>query len=180
MVLGLGIGMPTTASAHYVPAPCDFITAGGDVIKDDGARANFGAHGGCKNGQFWGHVNYVDHTNQFHLDSTRITGYLYDPAYPNARDICGFARINDQPQEVMFRVRLVDNGEPGRTDRFGIVIDNWYTSGQRFYYVTTRELTNPGGGNVQLHAGNPSNTISPAYAALREWQMCGDMANPGP
>src|SRR5438270_3567717 len=109
LALGVGIGAPTAASAHYVPAPCDFITAGGDVTKDDGERANFGAHGGCKNGEFWGHVNYVDHTNQFHLDSTRITGYLYDPAYPNARDICGWARINDQPQEVMFRVRLVDN-----------------------------------------------------------------------
>ena len=179
VVLAAGIGTPTLASAHYVPAPCDFITAGGDVKKDDGNRANFGAHGGCKNGEFWGHVNYVDHTNQFHMDSTRITGYLYDPSYPNARDICGFARINDQPEEVMFRVRLVDNGEPGRTDKFGLVIDNWNTAGERFYVVTTRELVNNGGGNVQLHKDNPSNTIGPAYTSLLEWQMCGDMANPG-
>jgi len=178
IALGAGIGTPTIASAHYVPAPCDFITAGGDVKKDDGNRANFGAHGGCKNGEFWGHVNYVDHTNQFHMDSTRITGYLYDPAYPNARDICGFARINDQPEEVMFRVRLVDNGEPGRTDMFGIVIDNWYTAGDRFYKVTTRELVNPGGGNVQLHKSNPSNTIDARYTSLQEWQMCGDMSTP--
>ena len=178
VALGAGIGTPSVASAHYVPAPCDFITAGGDVIKDDGKMANYGAHGGCKNYEFWGHVNYVDHTNGFHMDSTRITGYLYDPAIPNARDICGWARINDQPQEVMFRVRLIDNGEPGRTDQFGIVIDNWYSSGERFYKVTTREVKNPGGGNVQLHKGNPSNTIDPAYASLQEWQMCGDMATP--
>src|SRR2546428_9315715 len=52
----------TPASAHWVPVPCDFITGGGFVFRDiDFARANFGAHGGCKNGGFWGHVNYVDH-----------------------------------------------------------------------------------------------------------------------
>ena len=78
----------------------------------------------------------------------------------------------------MFRVRLVDNGEPGRKDQFGIVIDNWYSSGERFYKVTTRTLKNPGGGNVQLHDGNPSNTISPELASLQEWQMCGDLATP--
>ena len=178
VALAAGIGTPTVASAHYVPAPCDFVTAGGYVKKDDGNMANFGAHGGCKNWEFWGHVNFVDHTNGFHMDSTRITGYLYDPAVPNARDICGWARINDQPEEVMFRVRLVDNGEPGRTDKFGIVIDNWYSSGERFYKVTTRELNNPGGGNVQLHDGNPSNKIDPKYRSLQEWQMCGDMATP--
>jgi hypothetical protein len=142
--------------------------------------ANFGAHGGCKNGEFWGNVNYVDHENQFHLKSTRITGYLFDPDAPKARDICGWARINDQEQEVMFRVRLVDNGEPGKNDTFGITIDNWYTSGERFYRVSSRKLAGGegGGGNVQLHKGNRSNSIDPGYFSLQEWQMCGDMAHP--
>ena len=177
----LGIAVPTTAHAtHYVQAPCDFITAGGYVFKDNDEMANFGVHGGCKNGQFWGHVNYVDHENQFHLNSTRITGYMYDPDSPNSRDICGFARINDQSQEVMFRVRLTDNGEPGVNDQFGITVDNWYTSGERFYRVSTRELGDGdgGGGNVQLHKGNRSNSASDGMLALREWQMCGDMAQP--
>src|SRR3954471_1559914 len=80
LALTLGIATPGTASAHWVQAPCDFVTAGGFVFKDDGAAANFGAHGGCKNGDFWGNVNYVDHATGFHLDSTRITGYLFDPA----------------------------------------------------------------------------------------------------
>ena len=44
-----------------VPQPCDFVTSGGFVLTDSLNMANFGAHGGCKNGQFWGHVNYVDH-----------------------------------------------------------------------------------------------------------------------
>lgn len=178
--LAAGIAVPTEASAHWVQAPCDFVTAGGYVYKDDKAMANFGAHGGCKNGEFWGNVNYVDHKTGFHLNSSRITGYLFDPATPNARDICGFGRINDQPEEVMFRVRLVDNGEPGRNDTFGITIDNWYTSGERFYKVSSRKLANggPGGGNVQLHKNNPSTTINPAALQLQEWQMCGDMAYP--
>jgi hypothetical protein len=179
-VMAAGIGAPVTASAHWVQAPCDFITAGGFVKKDNNEMANFGAHGGCKNNEFWGHVNYVDHQNQFHMDSTRITGYLFDPANPNARDICGWARINDQAEEVMFRVRLVDNGEPGTKDTFGITIDNWNSAGDRFYKVSSRKLANggPGGGNVQLHKENPSTTIDPKYTQLQEWQMCGDMAYP--
>ncbi len=174
------VAAPQTAHAHWVQAPCDFVTAGGYVFKDNDEMANFGAHGGCKNEKFWGHVNYVDHENQFHLKSTRITGYLYDPATPNARDICGFARINDQEQEVMFRVRLVDNGEPGVDDTFGIVIDNWYTAGERFYRVSSRKLADGegGGGNVQLHKPNRSTTADPGFFALQEWQMCGDMAHP--
>src|SRR2546427_11206189 len=105
-----------SAHAHFVPAPCDFITGGGWVITDSGAKANFGAHGGCKNGAFWGHVNVVDHggfggATPFHVDSVEITGYLIDPVIPNARDICGFARTNTGETHVRFRVRMVDNGE---------------------------------------------------------------------
>lgn len=174
------VATPRPAAAHWVQAPCDFVTAGGYVFKDNHAMANFGVHGGCKNNEFWGHVNYVDHETQYHLRSTRITGYLYDPATPLARDICGWARINDQPQEVMFRVRVVDNGEPGRKDTFGIVVDNWYGSGDRFYKVSSRHLGDGdgGGGNVQLHKGNRSNSIDPKYLTLQEWQMCGDMSHP--
>lgn len=174
----LATAAPTPAHATaWVPAPCDFITAGGYVFKDNGHMANFGVHAGCKKNEWWGHVNYVDHENQFHLKSTRITGYLYDPHMPNARDICGWARINDQPQEVMFRIRLVDNGEPGVNDTFGIVMDNWYSSGERFYRVSSRRLGDGdgGGGNVQLHKGNRSNTADPGFFSLREWQMCGDI-----
>jgi hypothetical protein len=57
-----------------VPLPCDFVTGGGLVLTDTGKMANFGAHGGCKNEAFWGHVNYVDHNNEYHLNSIQITG----------------------------------------------------------------------------------------------------------
>jgi len=182
LALGFGIGVPREASAHMVQAPCDFVTAGGWVYDAHFASwSNFGAHAGCKNGEFWGEVNFVDHLNGFHLESTRITRYLFDPQSPNARDICGFGRINGQAQEVMFRMRLVDNGEPGSNDMVGIVIDNWYAP-QRFYVVPTRDLGNPppayGGGNVQLHKSNNSTTASLAMLGMEEWQMCGDLDSP--
>ena len=175
----LAISVPMQAQAHMVQAPCDFITSGGFVYKDNGAMANFAADGGCKHDDFWGEVNYVDHEHNFHLKSTQITGYLFDPALPNARDICGKARVNDSAFEVSFRIHLEDNGEPGSNDRFGIVIDNW-NAPTRFYTVSSRKLANGegGGGNVQLHKGNRSNSIDPGYFALQEWQMCGDMAHP--
>jgi len=170
------------ARAQSVPEPCDFITGGGFVFKDDGARANFGAHGGCKNGDFWGHVNYVDHDpvpfagskSPYHVDSTQITGYLTVPGSPNARDICGVARTN-AGETVNFRVRMEDNGEgpDDPKDRFGIRLSNGYL-------VTTRPLggDDPGGGNVELHKRNPSNTGP--NPAPDEATMCAGLGVPVP
>ncbi|HUQ29138.1 MAG TPA: post-COAP-1 domain-containing protein [Usitatibacter sp.] len=177
-LVALAIFIPTHAGAHMVQAPCDSITSGGYVLKHAGEWANFAAHGGCKNGDFWGEVNFVDHEFKFHLKSTQITGYLFDPARPNSRDICGRARVNDSANEVSFRVHLEDNGEPGTSDKFGIVIDNW-NAPERFYIVSSRALGGGlGGGNVQLHKGNRSNSASPGMLALQEWQMCGDLDSP--
>ena len=170
--------VPVRAGVFFPPSPCDFITGGGFIFTDSGARANFGAHGGCKNGGFWGHVNYVDHgglfgVSPYHVDSIEITGYLMsdNPNFPNAREICGWARTN-AGETLRFRVRMDDEGEPGRSDRFGIVLGNGYL-------VTTRVLADggPGGGNIQLHKQNPSNfgpnpTPSEAF-------MCGGLPSPG-
>ena len=175
----IGICAPAEVQAHMVQAPCDFITSGGFVFKDSGAMANFGADAGCKHNDFWGSVNYVDHEFNFHLQSTQITGYLFEPANPNARDICGKARVNDSAFEVMFRIHLEDNGEPGVNDKFGIIVDNW-NAPTRFYVVSSRQLANGqgGGGNVQLHKGNNSNTAGAGFFQLEEWQMCGDLNAP--
>src|SRR5712691_13456339 len=160
-----------SANAHFVPAPCDFITGGGFVFNDSGARVNFGAHGGCKNGQFWGHVNALDHstTPPGHLRSTSITGYLMDPAFPTARDICGFGEVsvNGSTFTARFRVRMEDNGEPGiGTDKFGLRLDNGYD-------LSTRVLA---GGNIQLHKPNPSTTGT--SQAPTEAEMCGTLPTP--
>jgi len=167
-----GCGSAGCQPPNSVPVPCDFVTSGGWVITDSLKMANFGAHGGCKNGEFWGHVNYVDHGTGYHLDSIQITGYLTPEAGSHTRDICGLATTNAlEPQPVMFRVRLTDNGEPGIADTFGIRTSNGYI-------VTSRMLANGlgGGGNVQLHDPNPSTTgpdPSPDEAA-----MCGTLAAP--
>ena len=138
-----------------VPSPCDFVTSGGFVLTDDGRDASFGAHGGCKDGDFWGHLNYVDHATGYHVDSVTITGYLTPSPGSNIRDICGSATTNDpaDPQPVSFRVRLIDKAEPGNSNQFGIRLSNGYV-------VATRPLNAHvhGGGNVQLHNPNPSTT----------------------
>jgi hypothetical protein len=154
-----------------VPVPCDFVTSGGFVLTPSEAMANFGAHGGCKKGAFWGHVNFIDHGIGLHVDSTQITGYLTPEPFSNIRDICGEARTNmPEPQPVRFRVRLIDNADPTK-DQFGIRLSNGYV-------VPTSPLGGggPGGGRVQLHEANPS-TTGPVPPPL-EVTMCGVLLAP--
>ena len=162
-----------SSGGAVVPSPCDFTTSGGFVLTDLGKEANFGAHGGCKSDGFWGHLNYVDHTTGYHVDSIAITGYLTPLQGSNIRDICGMATTNNpsDPQPVLFRVRLIDNGEPGVADQFGIRLSTGYA-------VTTRLLNagSGGGGNIQLHGPNPS-TVGP-NPSPSESVMCGVVAAP--
>src|SRR5687767_15288632 len=53
--LALGL-ISTPASA----TECDFITGGGYIVRPTGEKANFGVGGGCRKGQFWGHLQYID------------------------------------------------------------------------------------------------------------------------
>ena len=148
----------TNASVRaQVPEPCDFITGGGFVLRL-GAKVNFGAHGGCKHGEFWGNVNLVDHggfmgQTPYHVKSLEITAYLIISA--NTRDICGTARTNAN-EEVQFRARMVD-GDPGSPDRFGIRLSNTYLA-----ILSPLGGGGPGGGNIELHKPNPSTSGPPA------------------
>ena len=174
--LGAVTVSPSVALAQAsggVPSPCDFVTSGGFVVTDMSARANFGAHGGCKNGAFTGNVNYVDHGIGLHVAGFVITGYLFSGS--NTRDICGMATTNTSANPVKFRVRLIDNGEPGTTDAFGI---RFIDSSGTVYLVTTRTLGGgrPGGGNIDLHAPNPS-TVGPDPAP-NEATMCNGVDAP--
>jgi len=178
IAVGALVVLTVPVSAIVLPPLCDFTTGGGFVFADTGAQTTFGSHGGCKHQAFWGHVNYVDHggrlnTVPYHVDSLEITGYFFDPAdtNPNARHICGFARTNDG-ERVRFRVKMEDNGEPGRADRFGIRLSNGYV-------VPTRLLGagGPGGGNVQLHKPNPSTTAPNPFPSIAA--MCGGVPSPG-
>ena len=156
-----------------VPSPCDFVTSGGFVFTDSNKEANFGAHGGCKHDGFWGHLNYVDHGTGYHVDSLEITGYLTPSPGSNIRDICGTATTNNpaDTQPVSFRIRLVDNGEPGVADVFGIRLSNGYSVTPRLLGRGTH-----GGGNVQLHDPNPS-TTGPSPSP-NESTMCNGVGEP--
>lgn len=164
--LAVTMTSPVTVEARMadqVPDPCDFTTSGGYVITDAGKKANFGAHGGCKNGDFWGHLNFVDHSTGYHVNSVEVTAYIapFGVDQP-VRDVCGIASTNNpnDPEYVYFRARLMDNGEPGGVDQFGLKLDNGYT-------VTTRDLgtARPGAGNVQFHRPNNSTTLPLVDAA---------------
>jgi hypothetical protein len=166
--------MPQPAFAFMTPAPCDKITGSGTIGTAGGGSATFAATGGCKNGAFWGSVSFVDLATGASYSSTEISGYLWDPEEPNAREICGLA-VNSMGEDVFFRARLVDRGEPGRNDAFGIAVDNRATAGERFYILPAAPLED---GNVKLHRTNRSNSIAPALAAMTQTQMCGDLSSP--
>jgi hypothetical protein len=149
-----------SAKAHEVPSPCDFTTGGGWILiplataggdsglPESGDKANFGLVGGCKNGGFFGHINYLDHNNGLHVDSvdgsTGITGYLCQSfdgttvpgsdgslspvCRPNTRDICAIGTTNNPNfPSVFIRVRTLDSKAPELSpfsqppkDKFGI------------------------------------------------------------
>lgn len=203
LLLALQGVRPTTVYAHIVPSPCDFTTGGGWIqiasgtasnaagLPESDQKANFGLVGGCKNGGFFGHVNYVDHNNGVHVSSDSITGYV-NPcpgcdgvfAANNARDICGTADVSIQGTPVgtfNFRVRTIDAEQqsfPPPKDKFGILLQN-QTTGSIDYLVPTRCLAddtptgeastchsvNPGGGDIELHKPNPSTTTGPSSFA---------------
>jgi hypothetical protein len=128
--------------------PSDFVTGGGFIVFADDAHGNFGVAGGCQNGAFWGHLNYLDHSTQppFHVRGTSVTGYFQ--VDPTTRDITGTAETNDPSfPTVSYCVRVTDNGkgESGTGGFFGIqLIENGYLARGAL-----------GGGNTQLHNGNP-------------------------
>ena len=207
LLLALQASRPTSVYAHEVPSPCDFTTGGGFIfvsqstssspLPETGQKANFGLVGGCKNGGFFGHVNYVDHNNGLHVSSDTITAYVNPcpgcsfPAANNARDICGTAdvSINGSPVGTWgFRVRTIDAEQqmsPPPKDKFGIHIHD-LNSGNTAYLVPTRCLAsnsptgnvmtcsavNPGGGDIELHKHNPSNT-GPSMTEGQISAVCG-------
>jgi hypothetical protein len=103
--------------------PCDFLTGGGFIVRDSGAKANFGVGGGCKHDSpTWGHLEYIDHGTGLNVHWKTITAYPFvDQGEPShgqptgARYICGTARTN-QFGNVDWAVFVRDTGEPGDDD----------------------------------------------------------------
>lgn len=179
------VGMATLLWAHAVVG--DFITAGGWVLSDSPsppapARANFGAAGGCKNGAFWGHLTHVDHgyPSNLKIKGTGVTFYaaVFDgPDEPNGqktggRRIRGTAEVSAPVTAVTmcgpglpatYQLNMTDNGEPGHDDIYELIVCGGTTpcefSSHCYYaYGNLGEGQASGGGNVQLHRGNRSNS----------------------
>jgi hypothetical protein len=129
-------------------AECGKLTGGGWISgTPSGAKGTFGVSGGIRRGEFWGHLNYVDHGNGMHVRSTAVTGFWVDPEDADCRFISYDVLIDDQPGTAM--VRACDKGEPGRNDIFEIVLSNGYFAGGDL------GGSRPGGGNIQLHKCPP-------------------------
>ena len=144
--------------------PCDFVSdfvTGGGFIVLNGAHGNFGVAGGCKNGSFFGHLEYVDHGSvlapssaptPFNVHWMSITAYRVTDA--RTREICGTARTNDNDHSMVgFHVTVQDNDGLGIPDTFRIQL--FVDSNPPFYDTSLNPL---GGGNIEIHKPNPPPT----------------------
>jgi len=148
---------------------CDFLTGGGFIIRNSGAKANFGVGGGCKDGSpTWGHLEYHDHGTGLNVHWTSITGYFEVDSSTDsrgkpigARRICGTARTNLYG-DVDWFVLARDTGEPGVDDEFTIRLTQPGVTPINILYTTEDDSdhtlggSGPGGGNIQLHNPNRS------------------------
>jgi len=138
--VGGGGGCPPAPECH------DFVTGGGFIAVGTG-RANFGFNAGIKPNATApdGHLNYVDHTNGWHVKSMSVSSYTITGL--TSRHFEGEAEVNGVPG-VTYMVDVADNAEPGRhTDTFRIRW-NGYDSGDG-------KTTPLEGGNIQLHKPCP-------------------------
>jgi len=163
------VGHPVTATIPVPPngVACDFVTGGGYIVGEnsgtgppetlaEGAKGNFGVGGGVRNGAFWGHLEYSDHSTNppFKVHGTSVTGY-FPGLTENSRTITGTADVTGVGN-VDYTVEVTDNAEPGRgQDKFSIKVGAYTASGVI------------AGGNIQLHKPNASNTPPPDQSCSR-------------
>ena len=125
---------------------CGKVTGGGFILgTPSGEKGTFGVSGGIRRGEFWGHVNYVDHGTGMHVKSTAVTGFTVIDA--NTRQIDYDVTIDGAPGTA--RVIVSDRGEPGRDDIFDITLSTGYHAGGDL------GGSGSGGGNIQLHKCPP-------------------------
>jgi hypothetical protein len=130
------------------PEDCGKVTGGGWIVGTPStAKGTFGMSGGIRQGAYWGHLQYIDHGTGMNVKSTAVTNFQVDPTDTKGRIISYNVTINGVAGTA--RLRVVDNGEPGRNDIFDLTLSTGYHAGG--------ELggTRPGGGNIQLHKCPP-------------------------
>ena len=167
-------GYPVSASVKPPPsdqAACDFVTGGGFIVGSGsptsslaaGAKANFAIGGGVKNGAFWGHLEYVDHSMSppMQVHGTSVTGYAFGTDPTTDRVIAGTARINGV-DGFTYLVEVSDSAEPGRgVDKFSIELSNLSNEYEAGFNYGDGPIA---GGNIQLHKANASNTPPPGFS----------------
>ena len=167
--MALGLPVPEISVSAWASPSCDFLTGGGFIYPlgtPAGGKGTFGVGGGCKHGSglgnppgdYWGHLEYHDHGVPVTIHATKITGYLVDEFFfpdpdKKGRLICGEG-TSSLGTPVTFIVRARDVAEPGKNyDEFDIQINSVppYTT----FPTGPHKL---GGGNIELHKPNSSNT----------------------
>lgn len=115
----------------------DRLTGGGWIIAPSAEKGSFAVGGGIKNGNYWGHLNFIDHgVDGPKIKGLSVTGYI--ALTPTSRKITGICKINGAGS-YDYTVIVTDNGEPGTNDYFSLSTNGYTASGILQ------------GGNIQLH-----------------------------
>ena len=115
----------------------DRFTGGGFLFDTPtGARGTFAVAGGIHNGDFWGHLNYIDHDTGMHVKGKTVTAYTVTGEF--SRHSEGTCTIDGVA--ATYSLDITDNGEPGKNDVLTLVLSNGY--------VASGVID---GGNIQLH-----------------------------
>lgn len=136
-------GSAGTVLSVYDPALG--FTTGGGTVTHNGIRSNFGFNAKyLPNGTIQGSLLYVEHrpTGDVEVKSTAMTALSIVGKYAI---FSGRATVNDTGND-MFRVTVIDNGEPGTTDQFGLW--TWSSPGVLIPDLTFPPITLTGG-NIQ-------------------------------
>jgi len=170
------LARPPVLPAHDVPECHDFVTGGGwfEPRFEGGPpeRVNFGFNAGYRttDGALLGHVNFVDHNDGTHIEGVNVDTYarLGDP-----QSLCrmfeGDAKV-DGAEGFRYHVEVCDYGEPGRDDRFRIMV--FTADGTETYFADDSDSSKTcapdeprcgdlDGGNIQIH----KNCDAPAHSA---------------
>lgn len=119
------------------------ITEGGWIVANNDDRSSFGGNGKVPSGasEVQGQEEYQDHgpADPRNVKSIELTATTCSDDLKNAT-IFGRATI-DGSGDYVFRIDVIDNGEPGTDDSYGIIMSDGYASGQQ-------QLQ---GGNVKIH-----------------------------
>jgi hypothetical protein len=141
-ILGVSLTDVTVGHSHGKIDCGDFEkcfaekVTGGGFVKTNGGKLTFAVSG--QNGSTWGHFVAVNHVTGDKLQATTQVTTFGPDGYAT---ITGTGLVNGTIP-VTFTVRVKDNGEPGRNDKFSL------TASHPSFEVSETTID---GGNIQFH-----------------------------